>query len=69
MAQTILEDLKLQKASAQKALENLPENFSAADLLEQVIMEEDIKSSLSDIKNGNLYTHGDMLKMIESWSA
>ncbi len=68
MSQTILEELKLQKISAQKALDSLPENFSAADLLEQVIMEEDIKTGLSDIKKGNLYSHGDMLKMIESWS-
>jgi hypothetical protein len=68
MSNLNLQTLQLEKISARKALENLPDNFSAADLLEQVLLQEDIKQGLLDIRNGNTYSHNEMLKMIESWS-
>jgi|GEM_PF-3259907 len=69
MSNINLETLKLEKVSAKMALEHLPESFSAADLLEQVLLHEDIKQGIIDIKQGNTYSHDEMFKMIKSWSA
>jgi len=62
-----LENITLSKKNIISTIEQMPDEFSAAELVEQILVEEDIKQGIKDIKGGKVYTHEEMKKIIESW--
>ncbi len=63
----VLDNIVLNKEQLQKSIESLPQTFTASDLLEQIFLEEDIKTALHQIDIGKVHTHDEVIQMIESW--
>jgi hypothetical protein len=62
-----LDSITLNRNNLISKIESMPQEFSAAELIEEILLEEDIKSAFEDIKNGNVYSHEEMKKIIASW--
>ena len=63
----LLDNIHLSKQQLQKSMEFLPDNFTAADLLEQIFLEDDVKIALQHIREGKTYAHDDVKEMIAAW--
>lgn len=62
-----LDNITLNRNNLISKIEAMPQEFSAAELIEQILLEEDVKSALEEIKTGNVYSHEEMKKIIASW--
>jgi len=62
-----LDNITLNRNNLISKIESMPQEFSAAELIEQILLEEDVKVAFEDIKNGNVYSHEEMKRIIASW--
>ncbi len=52
---------------ALKAITALPEDATIEDIIEALFLSIKVENGLKDVKNGNVISHADMKKEIESW--
>lgn len=45
----------------------LPDNATIEEILDAILLRIYIQKGLNDIKNGNVISHEDLLKEIETW--
>jgi len=62
-----LDSITLNRNNLISKIESMPQEFSAAELIEEILLEEDTNNALEDIKNGKVYSHEKMKKIIASW--
>ncbi len=54
------------KASVISAINELPKDFSLDELIERLLVIEKIDVALTEVKNGEYYTHTDVKKLVSS---
>lgn len=57
----------LTKEQVKKQLENLPDEFSLDDLVEQLIVIQKIEKGLKDSESNNVISEEELDKEIEKW--
>lgn len=57
----------LTQAQVKRQLENLPEEFSLDDLVEQLIVSQKIEKGLKDSESNNVISEEELDKEIEKW--
>ena len=58
----------LTKSKLKKTLENLPDNFSIDELIEQLIFIEKVEEGLEQSRNGKTVSNDEVRKIIDKWS-
>jgi len=58
----------LTKSKLKKTLENLPENFSIDELIEQLIFIEKVEEGLEQSRSGKTIYNEEVRKIIDKWS-
>ena len=53
--------------SSMEAIGNMPKNFNVDELIERLIVIEKIEEAENDVKEGRVYSHSEVLNMIEEW--
>lgn len=57
----------MKKTTVINALNDLPKEFTLDDLLDKLMVIEKIDAGLQDVKEGKVYTHEEVKKMVNKW--
>ena len=57
----------MKKKQLVAAIERLPEEFSAEELIEQILLLEKIETSQKAVKQGDVFPHDDLPKHLAEW--
>ncbi len=57
----------LTKEKITEQLANMPNEFTLDELIDRLILLDKIEEGLNDSNNGNITSHEDMKKQVESW--
>lgn len=55
------------KELALQVINELPDNVDMADIIEALYIRVKIEKGIKDIENGNLISHEDLKKEVETW--